>query len=161
MAPRRAKKKCISKKTTAVPRQEKRRCDENETIADSPKKICYNKSSTSMEKRDKEYCTTIAKSKLKSLRVSPIKEDDEDDFCGFNKDDAEDNSYWVTRKIANIEFAQAVIAAEPANEDQSENISIPEPAPVSWQGMPSGKNRQPNQSCGSLWGRFARFARCN
>ena len=130
MAPRKAKNKSISKKTTTVPRQEKRRCDENKTIADSPKKICYNKSSSSMEKRDKQYCTTIEKSKLKSLRVSPDDEDDEDDFGGFNKDDADDNSYWVKRKISILEFAQDILIDELTSEGQSETISIPEVAPV-------------------------------
>ena len=117
-----------AKKTTAVTRPRKRRCDESESIADSPKKICYNKASTSMEKRDKKYCSTIANSKLKSLRISP--DDDEDDFGGFNKDDADDISYWVKRKISILEFAQDILNDELTNENQSENISIPEVAPV-------------------------------
>ena len=117
-----------AKKTTAVTRPRKRRCDESESIADSPKKICYNKASTSMEKRDKKYCSTIANSKLKSLRISP--DDDKDDFGGFNKDDADDISYWVKRKISILEFAQDILNDELTNENQSENISIPEVAPV-------------------------------
>ena len=124
MAPRKAKKKSNSMNTATVTRQAKRRLDQNETIADSPKKLCYNPSSNSLEKRDEQYCKTIEKSKLKSLRVYPIDEDDEDDFCGFNKEDAEDNSYWVKRAVASLECAQEVIAAEPADADHS-NICIP------------------------------------
>ena len=81
-----------AKKSTAVTRPRKRRCDESKSIVDSPKKICYDKASTSMEKRDKIYCSTIAKSKLKSLRMSPDDDDDSDDFAGFKKDDADDSN---------------------------------------------------------------------
>ena len=78
MAPRKAKKKSNSMNTATVTRQAKRRLDQNETIADSPKKLCYNPSSNSLEKRDEQYCKTIEKSKLKSLRVYSIDEVDED-----------------------------------------------------------------------------------
>ena len=119
-----------AKKSTAVTRPRKRRCDESKSIVDSPKKICYDKASTSMEKRDKIYCSTIAKSKLKSLRMSPDDDDDSDDFAGFKKDDADDISYWAKRKIAMLEFAQDFLNDELTSENQSENINIPEIAPV-------------------------------
>ena len=63
-----------AKKTKAVARPRKRRCNESESIADSPKKPC-----TSMKKRDKKYCSTIANSeKLQSIRITP--DESEEDF---------------------------------------------------------------------------------
>ena len=129
MAARKDKKECNSKNTKTAPRQAKRRCDENKTIAASPKKLCYNPSSNSLEKRDEQFRKAIEKSKLKSLRVYPIDEDDEDDFRGFIKEDAENNSNRVKRAVASLESAQKVIAAKPAGADHS-NICIPEPAPL-------------------------------
>ena len=69
MAPRKAKKKSNSMNTATVTRQAKRRLDQNETIADSPKKLCYNPSSNSLEKCDEQYCKTIEKSKLSVMYI--------------------------------------------------------------------------------------------
>ena len=68
-------------KSTVVTRPRKRRCTERKNIADSPKKLQYDEDSSSMEKRDKNYCSTIANAKFKPLRLIP--DDDENDFCGF------------------------------------------------------------------------------
>merc|ERR1711895_50523 len=117
-----------AKKTRAVARPRKRRCNESESIADSPKKPCYNKASTSMEKRDKKYCSTIANSKLQSIRITP--DESEDDFNGFIEGDADENAYWVKRRISILEFAQEFIKNELTSEGQSETIDIPEVAPI-------------------------------
>ena len=112
-----------AKKTKAVARPRKRRCNESESIADSPKKPC-----TSMKKRDKKYCSTIANSKLQSIRITP--DESKDDFNGFIEGDADENAYWVKRRISILEFAQDIINDELTSEGQSETINIPEVAPV-------------------------------
>ena len=94
MAPRKLRKKSNSINTSTGTRQSKRLLDQNENILDSPKKLCYNPSSSSLEKRDLQYCKAIEKQsvpKLKSLRVYSVDEDDEDEFCGFIQEDVEDH----------------------------------------------------------------------
>ena len=101
-----------AKKTETVARPRKRRCNESENIANSPKKPC-----TSMKKRDKKYCSTIANSeKLKSIRITP--DESEDDFNGFIEGDADENAYWVKRRISILEFAQEIIKNELTSEGQ-------------------------------------------
>ena len=136
MAPRKLRKKVNSINTSTGTRQSKRLLDQNETILDSPKKLCYNPSSSSLEKRDLQYCKAIEKQSvptLKSLRVDSVDEDDEDEFCGFIQKDVQDNGDWVKRTVANLEIAQELmdeyIAAEPADADAC-SYCLPEPAPL-------------------------------
>ena len=67
MAPRKVKGKSNSSSTSTRTRQSKRLLDQNENILDSPKKLCYNPSSSSLEKRDLPYCKAIEKQSVPTL----------------------------------------------------------------------------------------------
>ena len=117
MAPRKLKAKFKSISTSTETRQSKRLREQNNNILDSPKKLCYDPSSISLEKRDVRYCKVIEKQSvptLKSLRIDSL---DEDDFCGFIEKDVEDHGDWVKRVVAHLKVEQEVIdeyvAAEP------------------------------------------------
>ena len=68
-------------KTTVLTSPRKRRCTERQNLTDSPKRLEYDENSSSIEKRDKSYCSSIANAKFKPLITNP---DDKNDFCGFN-----------------------------------------------------------------------------
>ena len=82
-----------------------------------------------MEKRDRNYCSTIENAKLKSLRLVP--DDDEEDFCGFNADvDIIECDKW---KIALIECAKDIMDSELSEEIIEHPILgriIPDRAPI-------------------------------
>ena len=69
-------------KSTVLTRPRKRRCTERKNLTDSPKRLEYDENSSSIEKRDKSYCSSIANAKFKPLIVIP--DDDKNDFCGFD-----------------------------------------------------------------------------
>ena len=128
---RRAKNNSISKKSGAVPHQEKTHY-ENKSITDSAKKVGDNPSSNSIKKADKQVHKSIEK--LKSLRIVPIDEDNMQlryrIFYGTpenrghevkivpideNKTDTENNNNQVKRTSAvdSLKSTQKCIAAKP------------------------------------------------
>ena len=136
MAPKKESKDSKSKNKSTKKQVSKRVLEQNEDVGDSPKKTRYNPGSSSLEKRDFQYCKEIKTQSVRPLKVFRVNfsdEDDSDDFVGFIRADVDDNNDLVKRTVATLEKTKELLeeyhAARPPGADDS-FIFLPEAAPL-------------------------------